>query len=1022
MRADPLQRTLTGDPRLMRRPLLLATAIALVATTAFAAPFTAAAAGPISISAPAQAERGMATAITVTLPREVGAVDGRVLFAGKSVEVVGVVTVGGGTAMRPVAFKGGGGASFGAFGLKATAGDVRLQLVVVPKSSGRLNVRVVIDTTANRYGKRISAGTGTDVVTGVRVGRSTRVKAAPSAGAAPTPTAIAAEPRELAPDGRFNARDLDTARLEWSAARERGRICGSEKGDVNLDGCTDIVDVEATRAHMGDYTDVRSPHVRKARRAAGVATRMLLVTNAGDTPDATPGDGVCADSQNRCTLRAAMMEADYLAGDERIEFALAGSAPVTIQLTSRLPIIASRNGTVVIDGYSQAGASVNKADFGSNAVPGIELRGNGSSAREVGFRITSPGNTIRGFALRELYRGIQLDGTGASDNRIVGNWVGYTGSGARPNSSGQYGIVVNTGANGNRIGTPDLADRNVIGHWAAGIDLYGPGTDGNIIQNNLFCIRPGGATATCSTAIDHNFGPKGNIIGGDGFERNVIGPTLLQGIELSHGWNPDLPYGTDTATTYQINDNKITGNWVGFQANGKYDPAYRSGQTASSSDNAQGINCYDGANDNIIQRNHVASVYDGIQLQTKNANRNIVRGNIIGESPLGENAPLNGWGIVVRWGTKNDIIANNLIRNARKGGIGLLNTNNSGGAVSVAYNIRISRNIVQDTDGIGIDLFGRNGPETNDAGDTDKGANTLLNTPVVTHADASLVRGTALKNATVEVYRANRAAGANGLPDKFVGDAVVGADGTWSLNPSDVSAGDRITTLQIRPDNTTSELSVNVALAAAPSAGEVIGRDDFARSVATGWGTADQGGSWNVDGADFSVAGNEGQVSVPAGGSRQARLGVGTADVEVTGRVSAGSIPVGGNTFGYVLARANTSNAYRGAIRVSTTGNVFVSLKKVLDKVESNVTAEASTGIVLTPGSNLRFRLEVVGGTQRFKVWEGGTSEPDAWHVTATDGSLGISAAIGFAAYTGGKVSSGPITWSFDDLTVKRAS
>ena len=44
----------------------------------------------------------------------------------------------------------------------------------------------------------------------------------------------------------------------------------------------------------------------------------------------------------------------------------------------------------------------------------------------------------------------------ATDNRIVGNWIGYTGSGFRPNSTGQYGIVINTGANGNRIGTPEL--------------------------------------------------------------------------------------------------------------------------------------------------------------------------------------------------------------------------------------------------------------------------------------------------------------------------------------------------------------------------------------------------------------------------------------------------------------------------------------------------------------------------------------------------------------------------------------
>ena len=63
------------------------------------------------------------------------------------------------------------------------------------------------------------------------------------------------------------------------------------------------------------------------------------------------------------------------------------------------------------------------------------------------IRITSDGNTVRGLAIREFRRGIVLDGTGAKANRIIGNWVGITGGGARQSSTGQYGILINTGAN-----------------------------------------------------------------------------------------------------------------------------------------------------------------------------------------------------------------------------------------------------------------------------------------------------------------------------------------------------------------------------------------------------------------------------------------------------------------------------------------------------------------------------------------------------------------------------------------------
>ena len=107
-----------------------------------------------------------------------------------------------------------------------------------------------------------------------------------------------------------------------------------------------------------------------ASTTSDIAGRTFTVNSTADTADAARGNGICADSQGRCTLRAALAEADFLPGDDRIEFNLSGTAPVTIQIASRLPYITSRNGTVTIDGYSQPGSSVNTAEFGSNAVPG----------------------------------------------------------------------------------------------------------------------------------------------------------------------------------------------------------------------------------------------------------------------------------------------------------------------------------------------------------------------------------------------------------------------------------------------------------------------------------------------------------------------------------------------------------------------------------------------------------------------------------------------------------------------------
>ena len=46
---------------------------------------------------------------------------------------------------------------------------------------------------------------------------------------------------------------------------------------------------------------------------------VFSVTHTEDTVDADPGDGFCADDMDRCTLRAAVMEANANATDDIID-------------------------------------------------------------------------------------------------------------------------------------------------------------------------------------------------------------------------------------------------------------------------------------------------------------------------------------------------------------------------------------------------------------------------------------------------------------------------------------------------------------------------------------------------------------------------------------------------------------------------------------------------------------------------------------------------------------------------------
>jgi CSLREA domain-containing protein len=806
-----------------RRRSLLFTVVAVIASLVMPAAVTAVDA-PVSppdasISAARAADTTSLFGVTLDLPAEVAAFDGRVLVKTGAAEVIGVALSGKGTALRPELA--GGAFAVGAYGLEPVDGAVRLDLAIAATAAGRLQVRVVLDSVADRDGNPVALRTRS-LLTTVEVDGGKALLKAPDAKDRQKADRAPGKTKDVYRDGKFDQRDVDATRNAWISSRAADEPCRANAAtDANADGCIDAMDLQALVARDGDKAAAKSGRfVLASTRESGspdttlaAPLRTFVVTSALDTADATPGNGVCADSLGRCTLRAAITEADWLAGEDAINFNIAGAAPVRIQIGSRLPLITSRSGGVTIDGYSQPGSVKNTATFGSNAIPGIEIRGNGQAAREMGLFITSPNNVVQGLLFGNLWRGVFLDGPNATANKVVGNWVGYTAlQGA---SGGQYGVVFNNGAHHNIVGTPALADRNVIGNWGAGIDAYGPGSDFNIVQNNLFCIRPdGNGTASCSSAIDHNFGPKNGLFGGlDANERNIIGRTSLQCIEYSHGYNPSGPPGTDFSITYQINNNRVLGNWAGFRHNGAYDPAYRCGQNSSTADNAQGINVYDGANDNLVEGNFVASVFDGIQTMAPTAQRNIIRNNVIGESPFGVAAPLNRWGVIVRWSSTLSVVEGNTIKNAAAGGIGLLNVNNRNEPMGVAYNIRLSRNIVTNTNGPAIDLFPGAGPNANDPGDDDDGANTLLNTPVLTSVTTSRVEGTAQAGSVVEVYEASRPAGQFGLPIAFLGQATAAGNGTWSL-PVALDVGDRVTALQIRPDLNTSELSVNVAATA----------------------------------------------------------------------------------------------------------------------------------------------------------------------------------------------------------------
>ena len=111
---------------------------------------------------------------------------------------------------------------------------------------------------------------------------------------------------------------------------------------------------------------------------------------------ADPGSGIC--DVTECTLREAITAANAAAGSDTIAFDIPGAGPHTITPVTPLPTITS---PVVIDGYTQSGASANTLPDDDNAVLMIEL--NGSVATSLGavslLNITAGSSTVRGLVI-----------------------------------------------------------------------------------------------------------------------------------------------------------------------------------------------------------------------------------------------------------------------------------------------------------------------------------------------------------------------------------------------------------------------------------------------------------------------------------------------------------------------------------------------------------------------------------------------------------------------------------------------
>jgi hypothetical protein len=497
------------------------------------------------------------------------------------------------------------------------------------------------------------------------------------------------------------------------------------------------------------------------------------------------------------SLRQAILDANAAAGTDTIAFNIPGSGVKTIKLDTSLPQITD---PLIIDGYTQPGATPNTLAVGDNAVLLIELQGQAGAPlgpRFGGLNISGGNSVVRGLVINEFSSGIFLTQNGG--NTIEGNFIGtnQTGDARRANES--YGIKIEFNSLGNLIGGTTPAARNVISGNGQGININHSSTI--TVQGNYIGTNAAGTAAIPNHTDGLFISTNNNLIGGTvPGARNIISGNGEEGIFILNATANTVQgnyIGTDAGGTLRLGNGSF-GIWMNFARNnliGGTTPEAR----------------------NVIS----ANVQNGILITSESFNR--VEGNFIGTDFTGT-APLGN----LRDGVRVETAPDTRIGSTTNGAANTI-AYNGGDGISVMIgsfeprtrtNISLRRNSIFSNGGLGIDLVD-DGVTPNSPGETNEGPVIIQNYPVITSvtsdAASTNIRGTlnSLPNSTYTIELFSSAAcdpSGNGEGAVYLGSTGTLTDGSGngSFNvtfPSALPAGRVVTATATDPTGTSASTS-----------------------------------------------------------------------------------------------------------------------------------------------------------------------------------------------------------------------
>jgi hypothetical protein len=516
------------------------------------------------------------------------------------------------------------------------------------------------------------------------------------------------------------------------------------------------------------------------------------------------------------SLRQAITDANLDAISDTIEFDIAGTGVKTISLLSQLPNIVQ---PVTIDGYTQTGASANTNPVGQGLNTALRVEVEGSGAGNVPcIQIQAASVTIRGLAINRCAQGsIVVSGAGAV---IEGNFLGTNPAGTQAFAGG---LEIQAAANAQVGGTAPAA-RNLISPASPNTPVVIFEAAGSaILEGNLV------GTDVTGAAVIAGLNPltSQSAIGASGTD------IVIGGLDANAG---NVVAGLNTGIRFSGTSVTIQGNYIGVDA--------AMTRTIRSPADSKGIQIDQGSN--LIggsapgAGNVIGGWTTGIFLDGGTSN---IRGNFIGADRTGAKDLGNGtYGIYTS-------VSDQLIGGTGEGEGNVVAFNRYVGilvdASSTGISVRGNRFFGNGVGGVASSGFGMaidlalgstpNGPQVNDPGDGDAGANERQNTPLITSAApegaGTRVIGTLNSTATTSFdidFYANPPC--RGRPrmllqaETYIGSTVVttNASGNATINvllSTPIAAGSPVTATATDPAGNTSELSAGLVFSSSPGVG-----------------------------------------------------------------------------------------------------------------------------------------------------------------------------------------------------------